>query len=518
MIKKILFLLIFIAFTFAGYKNFQSHVFSLHFVDEDENIIAGYYMGKGEKLYKDIFSHKQPLPAVVSMFEQKLQKPNSLYLLIKRHREVVYFYSVFWSIILIVTFGLPGLLFSLIFEIIKGFQLGNMFLSESLVVFPLVYTLGYLWKIFSEKKVKLFETILFSVSLSLIPFLQFTLIPYVIVALFILIVLKKVNVIQLLTFYLLPFTFLFLFCLPFVDYYYYLNNTLSAICSVYLGGTAASSPLYMFYYSFLRPFAAILEMGKSDFGTFTGILSIGYLLSFIYLFFTQKKLRINLIITYIFLGLCSLRIVYPDKALYAGFHGLPWLGAFLFITIYQIVGVLRVASYEFINKSKKLINSKYIILSITIIYFIFLIHNSLFLIQDYYRPSDRETDFYVNYSRFYDYGQTIRILSGKGDKLLVLPAEQLIYWQSGLPHATRFLYVYLFVDPRYKKELYDYWEKTPPAFIYDEDNLSLFKKWWPEYTRIRKGKEVSPLFIRKDKIKSLKAWQINEIKRFGFHL
>lgn len=109
-------------------------------------------------------------------------------------------------------------------------------------------------------------------------------------------------------------------------------------------------------------------------------------------------------------------------------------------------------------------------------------------------------------------------MSAKGDKLMVLPAEQLIYWQSGLPHASRFLYVYLFVDPAYKKELYDYWSKTPPAVLYDEKNMELFEKWWPGYQRVKKEKNDSPIFIRKDKIKKLEPWQLNELKRLNFSL
>lgn len=365
------------------------------------------------------------------------------------------------------------------------------------------------------------ETLLFSFSLSLILFLQFTLIPYVFVVLLILFALKKVNVKQFFTSlptvtlvkvgYFLPFTFLFIFCYPFVDYTYYFENTVNAVRSIYLGGSAADNPWNMFYYSFLRPFAVILEMKKSEFGTLAGVISIGYLLSLSYLFIFQKKQRIILLVSYFLLGLSSLRIVYPDKTLYSGFHGLPWIGAFLFITIYQIISALRITYYALNNKQKKII-----ILIIFIIYSIIIIRKSSFLIQDYYRKSDRETDWYVNYSRFYDFGQTIRILSTKEDKLMVLPAEQLIYWQSGMPHASRFLYVYPFVIPKYKKELYDYWEKTPPAFIYDEQNLNLFQKWWPVYVRVKKEKEDTPLFIRKDKINKLKKWQNNEIKRLNF--
>lgn len=508
----------FIGFTIFSYRAFQSHIFTLHFVDEDENIIAGYYMGKGEKFYKDIFSHKQPLPAVVSMFEQKIQKPNSLYLLIKRHREIVYFYSLIWTIVLIIVFGLPGLFFGIIFEITKQLQLGNMFLSESLVIFPLTFTLGFLWKRFIDSKTTFYEDLFFSFGLSLIVFLQFTLLPYVFFVILILYSFKKINK-RLILLFSFCFTMIFFICSLFVDYRFYLDNTYNALTSIYLGGDAANNPLHILSYSFLRPFTAILEMKKSEFGIFTGIVSLGYLLSLIYLFIFQKRLRKILILTFFLLGCCSLRIVYPDKTIYSGFHGLPWLGAFLFITAYQIILVLGqvIPLRERSNfRQDKIAN--YLCLFTVFVFLIIFLNNFLFLIKDYFRRSDRETDWYVNYSRFYDYGQVVRILSEKEDKLMVLPAEQLIYWQSGLSHASRFLYGYLFVSQKYKQELYAYWDKTPPAFIYDEQNMNLFRKWWPDYIRVKKEKEDTPLFIRKDKLKSLKQWQTNEIKRLNFKL
>ena len=457
MFKKIVYVIIFLLFTLLSYKYFESHIFTFHFVDEDENIVAGYYMTKGEKLYKDIFSHKQPLPAIISMAEQKIQRPNSLYLLIKRHREMVYFHSIIWSLILICYFGLPGLIFSVAFEIIKQYQLGNLFLSESLVVFPVVFIIGIIWKILSkDNKISVFETLLFSLSLCLILFLQFTLIPLIFFVIFLLLFLKRLDRKIILSFSAILLVFLIISSL-FINFPKYLENTVSAISGIYLGGPTLESPLKVLFYSFGRPIAILLNMTKSEFGVFSGMLALSYIASFIYLFIVNKSYRKLLIITYLILGLSSLRIVEPDKTFYSGFHGAPWLALFVWTLIYQLNLVI---SNVMRNPAKRNILS-YILILLTIVLPFFY---GKFMIKDYYRKSDRETDWYVNFSRFYDFGQTIRILSKPNDKLIVLPAEQLIYWQSGLSHATRFLYVYMFVDPKYKKELYDYWERPHRNF------------------------------------------------------
>ena len=188
-LKKILLLSsLFLLFVFFAFQTLQSRLFSIHFVDEDENMVAGYYMAKGEKLYSDIFSHKQPMPAIFSALINKIFKPKSLFLFIKRHREAVFFHSVFWWLIFLFEFGFSGLIFSIMTEITKRFLLGDLFLAESLVVFPLVYVLGCLWKKQSKKPLSgTLRKYLFLFSLVLIPFELFTLIPFTIVVTFYLI-------------------------------------------------------------------------------------------------------------------------------------------------------------------------------------------------------------------------------------------------------------------------------------------------------------------------------------------
>lgn len=492
MIKKIFFLVIFLLFVVISWRAFQSHIFNFHFVDEDENIIAGYYMTKGEKLYSDIFSHKQPLPAVVSMTTQKITNPNSLYLLIKRNREFVFLYSFLWSVILILSFGLTGLIFVTTFEITKQFLLGNLLLGESLVIFPAVYLIGYLWQ-HEQAKLKITESnkFLFSLSVVLILLLLFALIPYAIFALLALPVFFKKwkNFI-----FPLCFSFLLgvLITFPFVNYQKYFENTWMVIQTHYLGATINEGLGKIITFSLLRPFVTFFASQQGDFGQYVKAISLVYLLTFIYLIVLRRNLRKILVFSFLLLGLSSLRYIDPSATFYNGFHALPWFGLILWITIWQLGQIWQDG------------NLRQVSIVIVTISLCFL---GGFFINDYYRISDRETEWYIHYSQLRDTGRTIKKIAEPSDKILVMPVEQLIYWESGLGHATRFLYGYewIFTNPYYKKEIVSELEKNPPAFIYydreamGKEAWDIFDKYVASYKRLRQEGQETLLFVRKDR-------------------
>ncbi len=487
--KKSLYILIFIAFLGLSWKSFQSHIFNIHFVDEDENIIAGYYMNRGEKLYSDIFSHKQPLPAIMSMTAQKITKPENLYMLIKRQRETVFFYSAFWSSILILEFGLPALIFSVFFEIAKTFLLGNLFLGESLAVFPAVYILGYLWKYYKDfEKVSKLSKYVFSSSIILIVLSLFALIPLALIGILPVFLTKKKKS------YLFPLLLSALVALvltiPFVNYPKYFENTMAALQTHYLGTVTDEGGGKILLYSFLRPITDLFVARIGDFGNFIWSLSGVYLISFIYLFL-KKSLKKALLFSFFLVGISSLRYIEPSATLYNGFHALPWFGLILWLTILQLSSI----------KEKKIFSPANLLL---FLFTMLLLYQAKFFFVDYYRQTDKERDWYVNFSRFNDWGETIRKQSAPGDKLLVLPVEQLIYWRAGLPHATRFLYGYewLFVNNNYRQEISHSLETDKPAFIYYDresmgnDARSIFDKYVASYVRYKQEGIDTILFIR----------------------
>ncbi|MFH0864214.1 MAG: hypothetical protein V1858_03945 [Candidatus Gottesmanbacteria bacterium] len=500
---KTLYVLIILIFFAFSWKSFQSHIFNIHFVDEDENIVAGYYMARGEKLYSDIFSHKQPLPAITSMALQKTVDPPNLFMLMKRHREIVFFYSIIWSLIFIWVFGIPGFIYSISIEIIKPFLLGNLFLGESLAIFPAVYIMGFFWKLLRrEKYIHRLEKTIFIASLGLLLFLLFTLIPYLILSTIVILIFSKSRrkyILSIISFILL----LFICTIPFVNYLKYFANTVLALQTLYLKDTAGAGLWTIITNSFFRPIIALTSVDNSDFARLIKIISATYIISFIYLFLVKKQVRKFLIISLILLGISSTRLIVPTTALYDGFHGLPWLALILFLSILYLWEIWQT---KLIMKFLVIILMGYIGLS------------GRFMVTDYYQKVDRERDFYINFSPYRDFGEIIKQRAKPTDTLIVLPINQLIYWQSGLRHATRFLYGYewLFVNPSIRQEIKNSINKESPVFIYydraimGKDAWSIFDKYVDSYTRYKQGDTQTPLFIRKDRFNNIISDTKNE--------
>ncbi len=493
-------------------------MFNTHFVDEDENLMAGHYLAQGQKLYADIFSHKQPMPAAFSALINKTLKPNSLFLLIKRHREAVFFYSVLWWLGFLYFFGAAGLTFSLVIELIKRLLLGDLFLGESLVIYPLAFVLAYLWKKeLAKGPINSWGRYLFLFSLVLIPFQLIILIPFSAILIFYLLVREKFHkkiVLPLILF----FGFLFLLFSPLVSYQEYFLNTKAALTSHYLEDTANQGASRLLAYSFLKPVIALIEPVKGDFGLFAKIWCGFYLLSFVYLLFKEKKKKLFLVFSFFLLGTTSLRLVYPQAVLYEGFHGFPWWAAIIILTILQIK---RVFLLNWQSVKKRTLTFAGLILMILIFAF-----TGQFFFREYFRQPDYYRDFWVNFSYLEGTGQAIRNLASSNDKLMVIPVEQLLYFVSGLSPQNRFLYYYewIFWNEGLKNEIKNDLEGNPPVFVYYEYSSvgeaakSVFDPVVADYIQLRQGNDPSPLLMRRDKLDNLQPEQIEEIQKFGFFL
>lgn len=222
-----------------------------------------------------------------------------------------------------------------------------------------------------------------------------------------------------------------------------------------------------------------------------------------------------MLFTFFLLGLVSIRLVHLEATFYNGFHGFPWFSAILFLAIIQFN---ELASF-FNDKKKKIVS--FIGFFLILLTFLYL---GRFLIKDYFRKVDRERDFWVNFSRFLGLGRVIKTLSVEGDKLIVIPVEQLLYFTSELDHQNRFLYTYewIFKDEKLKSELKKDLENNLPAFVYydyssvGDDAKALFNPVFTEYVQLRQDDLPSNLLIREDKLDTLEDWQIQGIKNFGF--
>jgi len=167
--KKIIALLLLFALTIPG---FRSHIFSLDFVDEEDNIVIGSYLNNGHKLYRDIYSQHQPAQFVAANVLQNLTHPDNILMTVKRHREFMILWSVLWVTLLTFRFGFPLYFVSLVYELTKIILLGNMFLAESFVVYPLLYLLSFIF--IKPKTAKVIEEFF---VLALIWFLALSLTP-----------------------------------------------------------------------------------------------------------------------------------------------------------------------------------------------------------------------------------------------------------------------------------------------------------------------------------------------------
>lgn len=515
LLKKIILGIIFLLLIVFAFQTLKSHMFNVHFVDEDENIVAGYYLVQGQKLYADIFSHKQPMPAVYSGLVNKVFKPNSLFLLIKRHREAVFFYSVLWWLVFLYFLGEVGLAFSIVIEIVKRFFLGDLFLGESLVIYPLVFVIAYLWKKeFAKPVANSWEKSLFIFSLILICFQLIILIPFSVIVIFYLLAKERFQKRTILSLVLFFAVFLLVFA-PFVDYQDYFLNTKAALASHYLEDTLDQGIPQLFSYSFLKPVVALITPTKGDFGFFIKILSFFYFLSLFYLLVKEKK-RLFLIFIFFLLGTTSLRLVDPQAVLYEGFHGFPWLAAIIMLTLIQIKrGVLL--SWESVKKRKL------VFFSLALMLLIFTLTGQFFF-REYFRQPDPFRDFQVHFSYLQVAGGTIKALSSPDDRLMVIPVEQLLYFESGLKPQNRFFYTYewIFWNEELKKEIETSLKKNPPAFVYydytsvGEDAKAVFDPIFKSFVQLRHGRDPSPLLISKDELVSLDPEQIERIKNFNF--
>src|SRR3989338_10370801 len=130
------FILLLFVYLFMGYEN---KIFSFNFVDEEDNMAIGQFLLRGEKLYSDIYTNHLPVTYIMSSVVQKFTQPNSLPMLVKRHRESVLVWSFIWTIFLILRFGPLWILSIIPYELTKHLLIGNIFLAESFAVFPSIY-------------------------------------------------------------------------------------------------------------------------------------------------------------------------------------------------------------------------------------------------------------------------------------------------------------------------------------------------------------------------------------------
>src|SRR4030042_4993493 len=114
--------------------------------DDCFNYMGGYFVAIGKKLFSEIFFNHQPLTAYISAGIQLGTKPESIYMLLYQHRIFLIYFAIFFDFLLVLRFGIVGFGFALLFETTKGYLFGERFLSESMIIYPLVYVWDLVWE------------------------------------------------------------------------------------------------------------------------------------------------------------------------------------------------------------------------------------------------------------------------------------------------------------------------------------------------------------------------------------
>lgn len=488
-------------------KAYQSQALSFHFVDEEDNIVLGRYLLKQEKLYRDLFSHHQPLAYIFSAGVQKATSPNSLFLLIKRHREAIIIWSVLWSLLLVVKFGPPFLIFILFHELLKFFLLGHLFLSESLAVYPLMY---FVASIFTEKEgLSFFKVIFLGFCFALTLLLLSPLWPALLFLLAVLFFYRKLTKENYFWFFLgiLPLIIIvFIFISP-PDY---LHNALYINFKYYIPMTSKEPLVSTLASAFFAPFLTLLfREGR------TATLQVTQFLAGIMLFnwaFLLKQKRWRLVsLMFMTLGLVNLRYIAPGQQEYSGFHILPWFATLILITT---IGTKMV----WVSYAAK--RAKVLIAVLLIGAFFVTVRESR---GGLFSDRDMKKDYYINYSRQASFAEAVRIMKLPGERLMVMPDEWLIYWQADIDHASKMVNFYAWMAnvPELMATLYETFAQNPPAYLYcDRCDRGYFglEEFFPKYQRLEKDGQVTNLFVLKEKLHDITVEQKVKLSYFNFKI
>jgi hypothetical protein len=438
---------------------------SVHFVDEEDHFVYADYLNRSFKLYQDLSSNHQPLVYLGSQAVQNIFQPNSLYLLVKQHRLSLWLYGALWGVWLTYRFGLKGLGATLGFELLKYGLLGNLWLMESLAVYPALY----LWGLFLDHRQKLFkfEWPLIGLAAFLVFFNLVPLWPWLALMLVWLSLknrtttLKSAGTALLLT--------LTLFALvPPLDWWretisYNLNYAIPALNQV--AGLTDWLKILLF------PFRALLVPNSLQ-TAFIALMTVAVTL------FSGKRF----LLIYPLLILTNTRVLEPTAAIYAGFHLLPFVGLLTFWFWHQLLTAPRWGKVVF---------------GLGLVGLLF--HPAM----PYRQTTDPQYEYYVNFSNFDDLNFAVRQLADPGDRLAILTSESLIGWQTPTVPATRQIVYYAWQHdvPRLQQEYNQVFKgDNPPQFIYGGNEPNLVAG---QYQPLLKDGQTTQLYVKISKLDSL---------------
>jgi len=487
------------------YKQFTSFIF----FDEFADIVAGKFLLEGKQLYSQQFFNHQMLPVYISSLIQLITKPESLYQLIIYHRVFIFIFSFVAGVLIVSKMRWYGLATLAIYEIIKYYLFGYLFLAESMIVYIHIFLFYLGWKRISKESITQFELWIASIGTWFVLWSREPYVPLVLLLYSVIIFhknIKKIPFLQVGSFLALSVVTFATVSIPdyiyeviFVNYKTVLSDQVSAGVTKGLG----------FFSLFFYPIFTFISGQDTFFRVFLICLSAVFLLALGYFLIKTKKMWIGVYIFFV-LVFANVRMVEPGTIYYGAFYQIQWVGLCIAATFLLIKNI-------FILQKKVAM-----ILSVSMLLATFFV----VVQKDSYitRSVDREQLFSFQYDKYYVTANTIDMLAKSGDTLHVDFSESLLYWESKTPPAFKYVVYYPVMNDIdfYKKQRIEMFKNNPPTFYYrncSEANTLFYqldKKIQYEYAPIQYVDQVNCLYILKEAARKLSQEQMDAIKANGY--
>lgn len=508
-IVTIILLILLVPLYLILYKLYIPHVNAFGCFDDCFNYVGGYFIANGKIIYHNFFFNHQPIAAFISFLIQQITHPQNIFELVLRHRQFILVLGFLFSILLTLRFKLPAFFFIVIFEFSKFYVFGDRFLSEGMIVYPIIYLTGLVLSKNTNKKLHDFDYLMAAIFSW---FIIFSREPYVPLAIFltILIFLGKFNKIKYISSTLFIFLLIITFSLFKFDFQEYLFNVVTVNYKAILPadintGMFGPKLLQAFLYPLYIPIYGEWNIFKNLLAGF----DIVFLILFAYLL-KERKFRLFGII-FIYLGLSNLRIVIPGSLFYAAFHFIIWYALFIFTTFFLIF-------YNFRNKILFWAGLLILFLSFSF----FLSQKSYFG----YEHVDQQVEFLTNYGEDLQDGSVINILTQPSDSVFIDGSSDLMYWQAKRMSNYKYTW-YTSVMPLFSKYTHarlEMFKNNPPDFYREYGSCPKKSDPGPnyrlpsfvknKYVRLYNLNQPSCLYVRKDIIVKITNQQWAKAKEF----
>lgn len=486
--KKILPAIIVVCLIGALYPLMLRYSQSFKFVDEDEHMVIGWLMTKGHVLYRDISTNHQPLNYLFSAVVHQLSHPTNVFMLVQRHRQVVFFWGVLWSGILAWRFGITSLIPLLLFEITKYWLLGNLFLAESFAVYPTAYLFCATWQQWVYGIARREEWFL---GMCLITASFFS-IPLAI-PLGILLCIRLVRRRSILSWIetaggALAVAAGVFTVIPIKDYWmetiYYNSKYGIPLLSEFKNIFDVIGLWIIPFRSFFPPYDVLSIL-------FAGMGCVW--LSGVVVYIAQRRWNqaALAVLFYLLWGLTNLRVIELHQFYYSGFHLLPWYLTGLMLTTLLIKDLIHI-SRRWMKRAILLwlvFGLGWIVLQPTL---------------PIRRLPNPQTENYIQYTPQQQVAEVITTLKNPNDRLMTIPNETLPYWITGLLPATRQVtyYEWQYRNPLLQQQWLKTLSDTPPRFVTYFDEGASFTPWIQQQLTLSYVKlfDYPLVYIRKDSL------------------